>query len=436
LEMKDTSRLTALVKLGLRVVVCLILLADVGMPTVAADGPPFVGIAVNGTCVAGKCPPADATSPDTSVNTPFAYTLTMNSGDTFQVVGMDMHRNQNGCTAMVAFPSYSVQLIGGPATTTAQSDTVLLDVRRTLKCAQPGWSQITTAPSGEFSPDIAATSSFAYSFDGSPTLQFGPYTPPGLFNASPQTTSIPMPQGISRWHGLYTATFGAGSPIGSYIKVAGQSAPGPVFTPAPTATDEPQSAPPAASSVGRATPVAAPSAREPSNIFDWNVVLNAEADDRIQVAACSIPGPRAAQAHVCVTLTGNQPPNAGFAAVDQITYGDIVGDGGTEAVVPIDSGGSLGPVGSLIYRLDLGGPKLQAVGPGGAVFIDANQLISLSPDPAMGCSRLAWFDGMLRTTYRLVAGSLQQTSACTYVPDATDLRKPQGDCVPYTDDST
>src|SRR5438128_8143337 len=110
--------------------------------------------------------------------------------------------------------------------------------------------------------------------------------------------------------------------------------------------------------------------------IDWASVLNAQADARIQVTSCG--------SDVCVRLLGSPPPNSGTAALDQVTYGDIVGDGGTEAIVPIDSGGSIGVIGSLIYMLgDSGAPQLVlADGPGGNVFIDptANELVSVTFD--------------------------------------------------------
>jgi hypothetical protein len=122
-----------------------------------------------------------------------------------------------------------------------------------------------------------------------------------------------------------------------------------------------------------------------------------------------------------------------YVALDAISTGDIVGDGSNVAVVPLDSGGSIGESGSLIFLLDPSrGPQLMTTeGPGGAVFIDGGQLVALGPDPNTNCSTLACFDGMLRMTYKLVGGALQQTGACTYLPDPTDLRKAQGACTPY-----
>ncbi len=103
---------------------------------------------------------------------------------------------------------------------------------------------------------------------------------------------------------------------------------------------------------------------QPAPDIDWASVLSADTDPRVQVTTCG--------SDVCVRILGSPPPNSGVAALDQVTYGDIGGDGGTEAVVPIDSGGSIGVIGSLIYMLgDSGAPQLVlADGPSGKVFID------------------------------------------------------------------
>src|ERR1700694_5092089 len=78
--------------------------------------------------------------------------------------------------------------------------------------------------------------------------------------------------------------------------------------------------------------------------INWASVLSAETDPRVQVSSCG--------GDTCITLPGSPKPNSGTAVLDRVSYGDIIGDGGTEAVVMIDSGGSIGVIGSLIYMLD------------------------------------------------------------------------------------
>jgi hypothetical protein len=105
----------------------------------------------------------------------------------------------------------------------------------------------------------------------------------------------------------------------------------------------------------------------------------------------------------------------------------------TVAVIPLDSGGSIGQAASLVYRLNRPTPLLVVTdGPGGAAFIDpaSNALVSLGPDPSTACSTLNCPEGILRTTYLLVNDALLEQGAGTYVPDPNDLRLAQRDCTP------
>jgi hypothetical protein len=135
---------------------------------------------------------------------------------------------------------------------------------------------------------------------------------------------------------------------------------------------------------------------------------------------------------LCVVLASEPLPNSGTAALDRVSYGDIVGDGSTEAVVPIDSGGSIGEIGSLVYMLDdAGNPQLVlADGPGGSVFIDpqAGELVSISFDPS--CSSMRCPTGLIRTGYTLADGALQQQDSCEFLPSTADQAHPQGSCTP------
>jgi hypothetical protein len=143
--------------------------------------------------------------------------------------------------------------------------------------------------------------------------------------------------------------------------------------------------------------------------IDWASTLSAQNDPRVLISNCDSPDPRDPGATVCVTLPAAPKPNFGYAEIDSVSYGDIVGDGGTEAVVPIDSGGTLGVWGSLIYKLGTpDGPQLVvAPGPGGDVSIDstANELVTVTFDDS--CSSVNC-TSLVRTGYKLVAGNLQQ----------------------------
>jgi hypothetical protein len=168
-----------------------------------------------------------------------------------------------------------------------------------------------------------------------------------------------------------------------------------------------------------------------SQTIDWASVLTAQSDPRIQVSSCS-------GGALCLALTSMPLPNSGTAALDRVSYGDIVGDGSTEAVVPIDSGGSIGEIGSLLYMLDdSSNPQLVlADGPGGNVFIDpqVGELVSIGFDPS--CSSMRCPAGLIRTGYTLVDGALQQQDSCEFLPSTADQAHPQGSCTPAADAAT
>jgi len=56
------------------------------------------------------------------------------------------------------------------------------------------------------------------------------------------------------------------------------------------------------------------------------------------------------------------PSLAGYAVLDSVTYGDISGDGFDEAIITVNSGGTAGNTGLLVYQLDASN-KLALVGP-------------------------------------------------------------------------
>jgi hypothetical protein len=164
---------------------------------------------------------------------------------------------------------------------------------------------------------------------------------------------------------------------------------------------------------------------------DWASALSAQNDPRVVTSTCDTPDPRDPAATVCVTIPGAPKPNSGYAEIDAVSYGDIVGDGGTEAVVPIDSGGSLGVWGSLIYQLDDSGTPqlLLAPGPGGNVTIDstANELVTVMFDDTCSSVNCTSF---VRTGYKLASGALQQQDTCKFQRSTADAAHPQGSCTP------
>jgi hypothetical protein len=165
--------------------------------------------------------------------------------------------------------------------------------------------------------------------------------------------------------------------------------------------------------------------------IDWASVLSAHGDPRVVISDCDGPDPRDPAATLCVTIPGAPKPNFGYAEIDNVSYGDIVGDGGTEAVVPIDSGGSLGVWGSLVYKLDASGaPQLVlAPGPGGNVTIDSNsdELVTVTFDDSCSSVNCTSF---VRTGYKLDSGALRQQDTCKFQRSTADAAHPQGSCTP------
>lgn len=61
-----------------------------------------------------------------------------------------------------------------------------------------------------------------------------------------------------------------------------------------------------------------------------------------------------------LTLRGVEPQVGGIPLVDDVVYGDFDGDGRDEAAVTLNSGGTAGNVGLLVYRQGGAGPELAA----------------------------------------------------------------------------
>ena len=134
------------------------------------------------------------------------------------------------------------------------------------------------------------------------------------------------------------------------------------------------------------------------------------------------------------TPAGGKPDLMGWAMLDKVTYGDIAGDGQTDAVVEVDSGGTAGIAGFFVYRLTDSTPQLLDGRAGFALeaYIDPNAhalyLLGTAP-PAPYHPRNA-AAGVWRETYTLVGDRLVEQGSCTYIPMAEDVHVPQGQCVP------
>src|SRR5437899_686363 len=114
---------------------------------------------------------------------------------------------------------------------------------------------------------------------------------------------------------------------------------------------------------------------QPSPDVDWLSVL-ATADPHLTSDGACPPSPSGESVCVYVNTTDpiwlarvfgvpeNTPPAdgkpllMGWAMLGQVTYGDIAGDGQTDAVVEVDSGGTAGIAGFFVYRLTDSTPRL------------------------------------------------------------------------------
>jgi hypothetical protein len=145
-----------------------------------------IGVAVNGVCEAGSCPPTSI--PFNSTQTlPFNFTFGLPDGDTYLIYGSFTGTdNSNGSGASNAYDfqvTYEGNAIGGPSaadTITVQRDA---DFQTSISSAD-----FVTTLLGAFSPGIAASSSASTCFGGTLAC-LGPATPPGSFDRTRSSTA-------------------------------------------------------------------------------------------------------------------------------------------------------------------------------------------------------------------------------------------------------
>jgi hypothetical protein len=157
--------------------------------------------------------------------------------------------------------------------------------------------------------------------------------------------------------------------------------------------------------------------------IDWNAVVTNGADPRIAVedpAACNLSAP-------CLVVNeGSDGELFGAPVFDRISYGDLAGDGQTEALIPLFSGGTEGLSGALLYGLGDATPHLVWAGSvgGAAAYIDptAHVVFGLFKVGLPTCCPT----GMILDRYALVDGGLVKQAECTYTPvgDYTVVRPP------------
>jgi len=186
----------------------------------------FYSLDANGVCEVGQWPPPPSeTEPFGIVAEPFNFTVTLDNGDLFQIVG-SLNLNSSGeCSFGGGWP-LSIQYVGNTVNggANSQEDTVPIDVYYNVACNESLGG--TDGFSGSFSPDISPGSSAQLTWmTGSAQNSFGPFSAPNASNQSGSWTT--SAGGVIPIEGSFQAVFGAGSAVGSYILIFGAQAPPP-----------------------------------------------------------------------------------------------------------------------------------------------------------------------------------------------------------------
>jgi hypothetical protein len=127
------------------------------------------------------------------------------------------------------------------------------------------------------------------------------------------------------------------------------------------------------------SPVSA--ARVPLRQVDWLAVLKNDPAITIDPDAYKLPGGN----WPFVSVAAPRAPDgtlSGYALTDSVIYGDLTGDGAEEAIIMVDSGGTGGMLGFLLYREADLAPKLVLVQSGYkmGVSIDGDKLVIYQPN--------------------------------------------------------
>ena len=108
-------------------------------------------------------------------------------------------------------------------------------------------------------------------------------------------------------------------------------------------------------SVGVSRPVSA--AGVPLRQVDWVTVLTNDPAVTVDPTAYSLRAPTSRSSR---SRRHGAPEGtlSGYALVEDVLYGDLDGDGAEEAIVLVDSGGTAGLLGFLLYREADPAPKM------------------------------------------------------------------------------
>ncbi len=187
-----------------------------------------IGVTVNGTCEVGSCP-AVALAFNTTETLPVDFTVTLLNGDTYLIDGSFVTSNNSDGSTLSNTKLFQVTYEGNGAGGVSAADSINVEEDTSFQTTL-GTLTFNHALFGAFGPTIASSSSASSCVNGAVGC-LGPVTPPGTFNMT-NTFSLSSSAGAVVYDPTWTSTFGAGSPVGSYV-VWGQTAALPAPAPEP-----------------------------------------------------------------------------------------------------------------------------------------------------------------------------------------------------------
>lgn len=171
--------------------------------------------------------------------------------------------------------------------------------------------------------------------------------------------------------------------------------------------------------VGGAVPAGAAGA--PLRSVDWLDVL--QHDPAITIDPNAYQPPVEFGPYISVDAAGSAGDTlSGYASLDDVSYGDLDGDGAEEAVIPIFSGGTAGMLGFLLYREGAPAPKLVLAQSGYkmSASIEDTQLIVYQPN-YVGFEPNCCPSSSTRSAYKLRGDSLVKLTEETEPNDVQEV---------------
>jgi hypothetical protein len=196
-----------------------------------AQTPVSVGIAANGTCEFGICPPSTPLPPAGSIKAPFTATVVVN-GDSYEIAGIVQEAN-SGSNILSGGVAYYVRYTGNAeGTATKQTDQIVIDNYRSF-VAQGDQVRLGAGGSGDFSDGLPPGTSASRTELSSSIESFtlGPWSPPQHFSGSRQYAAQVSRDTFNddvKW----TTIFGSGTPVGGYILINTTTPPPSIAAPA------------------------------------------------------------------------------------------------------------------------------------------------------------------------------------------------------------